>query len=574
MRARVLLIVGGVVLFAGGVGADPKPGARGAPLPAEVAERLLLLNNPDTYARALRIEGLLDRSPGATMAAASRQWKYSRSSPSGTPWRWPGLLADNPIATTDLTELRPSTVALARRPKSLVTAYTAFPFSSAPSTRCLVTRSHNWGSTWSEPAALSGLTPLSLCDNPFLVESSDGRWLYVAYQDIKSGRVDLEAPAGSTSYLIYTDTDIVVRRSRNGGRTWEAPVVALDGDPWSMTFTCSPDCALTDSDPGFGYGRPALASRSTWHRHGQLYVTSTRSAFLDPDAPPTAIAVSRSSGCRGKWRPPELLDTGDSGSPPTVVQGPQVASGRRGEVLVAWFHSGVDGSFNGEFEIRTRRSSDYGRTWAGTVTAAIDGEEASRNLGTLGLYKRWWTTMFPRLVVDRGGRAHIAYAHDPEPAVDSAEEGDIRYITSGAPPYEEWSFPETVNDDWLERAQGFPSIVVRHLGRSSIVDVIWEDTRLSPEVPVPDPPSSSNLYFDIFHARKIPGWGMAWSPNRRVSDVSSLQNTITTGERTSLAANFALLYATWADRRDKTTVSDEETDIYGSRLSPWGWSRR
>jgi hypothetical protein len=563
MQARVLLIVGGVVLLASGVGADLRPGARGAPLPAEVAEQLLLTNNPETYARALHIEGLGERSPGAMVADTPAERWHSKARKRIRA----GKLADNPIATTDLTEFRPSTVALQRRPKSLVTAYTAFPFSSAPSTRCLVTRSHSGGRTWSEPMALPGLTPLSLCDNPSLVESSGGRWLYVAYQDIKSGRVDLEAPAGSTSYRVFTDTDVVVQRSWNGGRTWGPPVVALDGDPWSMTFTCSPDCVMTDSDPGFGYGRPALASGRSWHDRGPLYVASTRSAFLDPDAPPTAIAFARSSGRGSEWGLPELLDIGDSGPPQTVVQGPQVGSGGRGEVLVAWFHSGVDGFFNGEFEIRTRRSSDYGRTWAGTVTAAVDGEEASRDLGPLGLYGRWWTTMLPRLAVERGGRAHIVYTHDPEPALESAEEGDIRYITSAGPPYEKWSFPETVNDDGLERAQGFPSIVVRHRGRSSLIDVVWEDTRLSPEVPVPDPPSSSNLYYDIFHSHKTSRRHSRWSANHRISDASSLQNTITTGERTSLAANDYLRYATWADRRDKATVTDEETDIYGSRLS-------
>ena len=165
---------------------------------------------------------------------------------------------------------------------------------------------------------------------------------------------------------------------------------------------------------------------------------------------------------------------------------------------------------------------------------------------------------------------HALPAGRIKPAVDSAEEGDIRYITSAGPPYEEWSFPETVNDDGLERAQGFPSIVVRHRGRLPLIDVVWEDTRLSPEVSVPDPPSSSNLYFDIFHAGKTPGWGTTWSHNHRVSDASSLQNTLTTGERTSLAAGSALLYATWADRRDKATVTDQETDIYGSRLAAPG----
>ena len=108
---------------------------------------------------------------------------------------------------------------------------------------------------------------------------------------------------------------------------------------------------------------------------------------------------------------------------------------------------------------------------------------------------------------------------------------------------------------------------MRHRGRRSIVDVIWEDTRLSSEMNAPD---SANLYYDIFHSWLWPGRGAGWTPNRRVSDESSLQSSQFIESGTSLATNAAVLYGVWVDRRDKTSLAELGENIYGSRILAGG----
>ncbi len=119
----------------------------------------------------------------------------------------------------------------------------------------------------------------------------------------------------------------------------------------------------------------------------------------------------------------------------------------------------------------------------------------------------------------------------------------------------------TVNDDDPGRAQGFPSLAVRRVLFLPILEVVWEDSRLAPV---------ANQAYDIYHSRLLPGPWFSWSGNRRVTDVSSTQDRLSTGERTSLAANpFGLVFAGWTDRRDKLSSSDAEDDVYGSRIAPW-----
>ena len=231
--------------------------------------------------------------------------------------------------------------------------------------------------------------------------------------------------------------------------------------------------------------------------------------------------------------------------------------------MVAWYDSGIDGVGRGTFEIRTRRSGNHGRSWDDAIEAVVNEQELGINLGPVPTLKKWWTGMFPDVAVDGLGRAHLVHTHDPEPGGDTAEEGDIRYVTSTSPrrPFREWSSPVTVNDDGLGRAQGFPSLAVRHLGHFPILEVVWEDSRLAP---------AGNLAYDIFHSRLLPGRWFSWSCNRRVTDASSTQGGVSTGERTGLAANQSgLVFAVWADRRDKVSTDDGEDDVYGSRIAPW-----
>jgi hypothetical protein len=349
------------------------------------------------------------------------------------------------------------------------------------------------------------------------------------------------------------------------GRTWSAPTVALDGEPWEVRYTCSlvpqPGCTTSEEVPGSDYERASIAVRD----RSNVYVTATWFTYFDGAAPPSAISFTRSSDSGASWSSPELLDSTVQDTFTEVVQGSQVAAGPGEGLLAAWYHPSDDGRRVGRFELRTRYSGDGGDTWDPVVTAVIDTDETGLWLGPGTTYKLWWTSMFPRLALEIGGRAHMVYTRDPDPGHDTAEEGDIRYVTSGAPPYDDWSVPETVNDDAgkEDRAQGFPSLAIRHGGRATIVDVIWEDTRLSPTDPDGDP-AAANLYYDVFHSWKTSGRS-GWTPDRRVTDESSIQSDLITSG-TSLAANDLLLFGAWVDRRSWTAINQLGDDIYGGRI--------
>ena len=107
--------------------------------------------------------------------------------------------------------------------------------------------------------------------------------------------------------------------------------------------------------------------------------------------------------------------------------------------------------------------------------------------------------------------------------------------------------------------------------------VIWEDTRLAPDLPTSTPEDcfglgiceSPNLYYDMFYARMVPGQSTFFK-NFRVSEVSSIQDFVFTGDYHDLASNSTLLYGIWTDRRDKLSIFDYPDDTYGSQIVAGG----
>ena len=562
MHARIALALLFVAASAGSVGSAPPEKASGAVWPEGFLESL---ENHADPAAVLRV---MERALDGTMPPAARlSGPAPRTSTSGDARTFHGPrreYADVPIAADPgLSENRPAVATSPRHSSVVVSAYVAAPF-PIPETRCLVTHSLDRGSTWSAPVFLPMLTGTSLCDSPVLAYSSNGRTLFSVYRDFKSGATSLEPPpGGGTRTRIVQKTDVLLSRSQDDGRTWSASVLAIEGDGWSFVRECvSGVCTILDSDPGETLERPTLATAPEAHASGRIYVAANGVAMLQPpDAPPTAILFARSRDGGRHWSARTALAEGVPGTPAVVVQGGRVAAGPWGEVLVAWYDSGTDGLRQGTFEIRTRRSGDHGKSWDDSVSAVVNEGELGLNLGPAPTLKTWWTGMFPDVAVDGFGRAHLAYTHDPELGNTTAEEGDIRYVTSPRCPFRAWSSPVTVNDDGSGRAQGFPSLAVRRVGPFPILEVVWEDSRLAP---------AGNLAYDIFHSRLLPGRWFSWSCNRRVTDVSSTQDGVSTGDRTGLAANpSGLIFAVWTDRRDKASTGDGEDDVHGSRIAPW-----
>jgi hypothetical protein len=422
---------------------------------------------------------------------------------------------------------------------------------------CVAYTSSNGGASWTSPVAMLQLTESSFCSDPVLAFAPDGSRVYYTYMDIKSSVEET-----LTTITFTDDWDIVVSFSDDNGKTWTGPIMALDSDPTSVTFDIETG-ELLALEPGFLYDKPWISSPLDSAQKDWEYITATR--FDNFGTFDCHITFTRSGDKSATWDAPTLLESSGGCNP--VLQGSRPAGGKGGNVLAAWYNSGSDGWLAGNFQIRTRLSSNNGASWNNIVTAAADSYEAPFWLGPENFYHRWWGVMFPDVEIDGGGAAHIAYTHDPaqnpEPGFsDTPEDGDIRYITSSGQPYNSWSAPLTINDDGLVRAQGWATLETQTKNKLTTVYLIWEDHRLSPELPTVFP-SSPNLYYDIFSAKK--GFGSSgWFPNTRVSDVTSIVDFVFIGDYFDLTANDQLVFGIWTDRRDKTTIFDFEDDVFGN----------
>ena len=439
-------------------------------------------------------------------------------------------LRDVAIAATSANENETNVVANPVDKKFLVASshrYPPFPV------RCVVYASSDGGKSWTSGVALTQLVSTHSCSDPVLAYAPDGSRVYAAYMDI------------------FSTFTILVSHSDDNGISWSSPVIALLG---TGTFV---------------YDKPWIATHSfDPSQSAFVYVTATRFSLVGT---PDHIAFSRSTdkGLTFNSTTPTLFD---SALFPIVVQGSHPAAGPGSDVLVAWYNSGPDGWLVGGFEIRTAHSPDHGATFDPIVIAAADSFELPFFLGPFCFYHRWWGGMFPSTAADGKGAIHITYTHSPISqgpfpgcSSPSNESGDIRYITSEAAPYTSWSPPITVNDDGLVRAQGYPAIAAEEDGT---VWVSFEDHRLSPSVPTAFP-SSSNLFYDNFVARKVPGHNYFFD-NLRASDTSSISQFIFIGDYTGIAAIPTTSYAVWTDRRNRTNIFDANNDVFGSRIIAGG----
>ena len=423
-------------------------------------------------------------------------------------------IGDDPTRT----ENQPAIAANPTDKKKLV-AGSHFAAPLTPSTnRCVAYRSSDNGATWTAPFTMPQLSDSSACADPVLSYAPDGSRVFYAYMDIKPNN----------------DWDIVVSYSDDDGQSWTGPIIALN------------------AQPGFLYDKPWIAAHVDSGESNWVYVTATQ--FSTVAGGTDFIAFTRSSNKAESWsNPPTLLDSAAS---PIVVQGSRPVGGLGGEVLVAWYNSGSDGWLNGSFNIRTSRSGDNGATFDPPVNAVMDNTELPFWLGPNASYHRWWGAMFPDVEIGPDGQAFIVYTHDPVAGSTTAEDGDIRYISSQGSPYNAWSNPITVSDDSSGKAQGYAALEV---GNGGQLHAVWEDHRLS---------SNSNLFYDCFYSRKPRGTD--WFSNFRVGETSSMSDFIYIGDYIGITSNNTTLFCIWTDRRDKLSIFDFEDDVYGSLIISGG----
>ena len=429
--------------------------------------------------------------------------------------------------------------------------------------RCVAHFSRDGGRTWSAiPIFMPQLTHQSQCSDPVLAYVPDGSRVYYAYLDVKSS-ITFEDP----NFVFTEDLDVLVSYSDDDGKTWTGPIVALDGQEIKDIF--NPDTGDETFVPGFEYDKPWIgthvaASGDDGNANGNwVFVSATRFEinFSATVADECRIDFARSDSRGTAWDPPQSLDGSVGGCAiPIVVQGSRPSGGPRGDVLVAWYHSGTDGFRSGSFNIRTRYSNDNGATFQPVTVAVTDSFELPTFLGPGNAYHRWWGAMFPDVEIAPNGSGHVAYTHDPVKG-SGEEDGDIRYIGSAGPPYANWSAPVTVNDDASGKAQGWATLAAGVENGRTVLYALWEDHRRS---------SRDNFEYDVYTAKRT-GSG-PWSANRRITDEKSRSDFIFLGDYFGITIagggdNPSFVYGVWTDRRDEPTQFDLDDDVWGARVS-------
>ena len=461
----------------------------------------------------------------------------------------------------DVKEFNPTVAASPVDPNKLVAGSQYYIGDTTRS--CVVYTSADAGMTWSAPVPVPMLSAISTCSNPVVAYAPDGSRAYYAYMDVKVSREEV-----GINRTTIIDWDILIRTSLNNGNTWTEPVIALDGAQSTFVYDTVVG-EYIETYPGFNYFRPWIATPLHAAEKDWVYVTATRRDSDVENPEPCYISFASSSDGSATWSEPVILDQtadllscGGYGNP-QMVDGARVAGGTDGNVLVAWYHPGSDGAEIGEFAIRTRTSPDHGVTWNEIVTAVTDSYEPWLHFNSREAH-------FPDVELDARGGAHIAYTHDPTlttEGLNDIETGDIRYIQSSGAPYDTWSRPVTVNDDGLIRTQGWAALETQTVKKRVYVYLMWADFRLSPEPPIDNP--QSEPYYDIYAAWKRAD-SSKWSPNRRITDTSSLwsESFISIGEYFDITANPHFAYGVWTDRREITDPNDPKSDVFGSRIVP------
>lgn len=297
---------------------------------------------------------------------------------------------------------------------------------------------------------------------------------------------------------------LAVTRSRDGGETWDDPVL------------------LRSRDAGGIFDKEWIAADP---ETGQLYVTHI-------DTKDSTLYVQRSDDLGQTWTEPVAIATpGEGLEGPWVHQFGQVAVGPGSVVHYVHWALRQD---NDASAIYHRVSRDGGETWAPPVKIA----DAVMPLD-LGVQRKYRVVGTPALGVDaESGAVYVAVPR--RNPVDS----DIVVVAS-TDEGRTWFEPVRVNDDLAGPAndQWMPAIAV---GPEGTVHATWLDYR--------DDPAGQWGYIYFSHSRD---GGRTWAPNARLSEAPfdgtggyHQSGSGTIGDYMGLAASPLAVHPFWADTRN------------------------
>jgi len=303
---------------------------------------------------------------------------------------------------------------------------------------------------------------------------------------------------------------------------------------------------------------------------GGGYVYATTTVFIGTGC---GILLNRSSDYGFGWdySPGALIDFVDPCANPVLLQGSRPIGGPGEQVLVCYFDSGPDGWSPGDpptvpsdrFGIACQSSGDRMTTISGLFYASLNiPYELPFYLGPNQSYHRWWGGMFPSVAIDHLGKAHVAFAADPNTNKLDPESGNVYTIRNlqGAvsPPYTTlWTARAAIGSGSM--AQGWATIVAQRVVSSNkpIIYVAYADHYKSAALGA----GKQNLIYDVRYRKSIIGGGTFQAPVT-VTDQSSLSDFLFIGDYFDSSTTSRRYHVIWTDRADKFSILDYEDDIY------------
>ncbi len=356
MRDRVILRLCSLALTAFAVSTVQVDGAWGGP---PVFETLAVLNTQAPGKTGVQWSAhATSVSPGKWVAVwhstnslgdkIGRDWDIlvSRSSDDGVTWTAPQPLNTN--AAVDGGNDRSPVVASDGAGHLLTVWTSADPLGGKIGLDwdLLVARSSDGGRSWTEPSPLNNNAAFDWGDDEDVRVESDhkGGWLAVWHSTDSLGNT------------IGGDRDILVARSRDGGKSWTPPMVLNTNAAVDSGFDISPRAA-TDRDANWVV---------VWSSGDSL----AGSIGLDRD-----VLTARSADGGASWSRPVPLNTNaavDSRADWT----PSVDSDSKGVWLAVWSSADtLGGTLGMDRDILVARSTDQGASW--TVPAALNRNATS-----------------------------------------------------------------------------------------------------------------------------------------------------------------------------------------------------
>lgn len=371
---------------------------------------------------------------------------------------------------------------------------------------------------------------------------------------------------------------LLVARSRDGGRHWGQAVVVTEGGP--------------TPDQGPHYVLPTLTvapARAGGPRKDRVIVAAAQSVTPPGGRSAQNVVVSISDNGGATWDAPVAANAAGT----SALEPSRPVVGRDGAIYVAWREQGrgsSPGTFTPEGFVVMGKSTDGGRTWTQTRTAAVTGYTYSGPPQPPFTTQRSFTaSTFPRLAIDpRNDDLYLVYGQGPttpggRPGASRKAKAADHFINPDQDVWFQrstdrgatWSTPKVINTAPVVQTEitqtRHPYVSVAPNGR---VDIVWQDRRAWYQgCTNTHVPCEEARLGDTYYAYSRNG-GRTFSRNLRISDRST-NNDVGFDYRfgtywyygpvaVSTATNRLLV--AWMDSR-RGNVENDTQDIYLARVN-------